>query len=149
MAIVTGKLTDCGLQSMAGKAINLVFTLNEPSSAGGAFLVTEPIAAVFTGTNFTVTLQDTETLDQAGRFYSVSATWLDSAGMFVKVDFPDWRLFVPVVGGTLSDLVVNFSPNPYLVYWQATQPDPWPVKSVWVDTSIDTATSGDVLRKDS
>jgi len=148
MATVTFTAQDCNLQSMVGKSLKLTFTLTDPATTGASLFLTDPIVVtVADGTN-SVVLQDTETMDQL-RYYRVAATWLDAAGGYVSVDYPDWNLFVPIGGGNLSALIPQSANNPYMIFWQETEPNPWPVGTVWVDTSVNTATSGDVQRKDS
>ena len=148
MATVTFTAQDANLQSMVGKSLMLTFTLSDPATSGASLFLTDPVVVVVgEGTN-SVVLQDNETMDQI-RVYKIKATWLDVAGGYVSVDYPDWELFVPVAGGNLASLIPRYSNNPYMVFWQATEPNPWPVGTVWVDTSVNTATSGDVLRKDS
>jgi hypothetical protein len=152
MATVTGTLYDCGLGNLVGKAPTLKFTLNDPSTAALGIYATAPISFTPNGAGaFTGALVDTETMHQR-RYYTLTVTWLDSAANFNRVDFPGWKIFVPIAGGKLQDLIANYSNdgggwNPMMVFWQPTEPDPWPLGSVWVDTSIDTSTSGDVRRR--
>ena len=152
MATISGTLNDCGLGHLVGKAPTLKFTLNNPAASPAGLFTTEPVSVTPDGAGvFSVTLEPTETMYQ-NRHYSLTVTWLDSAAEFNKANFPDWRIVVPVAGGTFSDLIANYTNdsggwNPLMVFWQATEPDPWPLGSVWADTSIDTLTSGDVRRR--
>lgn len=147
MAIVTGTLTDCGLDHLVGRSPKLIFTLSEPATSGSNVFVTEPIEVTPNASGaFSVDLAQNATMDQVA-WYNLAVSWLDSGGNFIKVDFPDWKLFVNAGGGPISLQIPNYTPNPYMVFWQPTEPDPWPHGSVWVDTSVDTPTSGDINRK--
>lgn len=147
MATVTGTLTDCGLGHLTGKAPQLVFTLSGSATDGSNLYATDPIT-VTPGTDGTwsISLAPTETMQQS-RYYTLSVRWLDAAGNFIKVDVPDWQIFVPTAGGTITDITQNYTSNPLMVIYQATQPDPWPIGFVWLDTSVDTSTSGDLKRR--
>jgi hypothetical protein len=152
MATITGTLYDCGLGNLVGKAPTLKFTLSNPATSSAGLFVTEPISVTPNASGaFSMTLEATATMNQ-NRYYNLSVTWLDSAAAFNRVDFPDWRIVIPIVGGTLSDIIANYTNdsggwNPLMVFWQTTEPNPWPIGSVWVDTSIDTPTSGDIRRR--
>ena len=148
MASVTVKARDCNLEAFVGRGLELAFTLSDPATAGDLLLLTDPIVVpINTTASVSVVLQDTETMDET-RHYSISATWLDPANSYVRRDFPAWELFVPIAGGSLPALIANYSSNnPFMVYWQTAEPNPWPVGTTWVDTSVDTATSGDVRRR--
>ena len=149
MATVTGTLNDVGLGHLADKEPEMQFTLSEIATSPQGLFATDPVTVIPDEDGaFTVSLEPTETMHQR-RYYRLAVRWLDSAGNFVKVDFPDWRVQVPAVGGDLSDLIPNYASdgagwNPLMVFFSPTEPDPWPVGSYWVDSSIDTATSGDV-----
>ena len=144
MALVSGTLNDANLGHLAGRAPKLIFTLSEPATSDAGMFVTEPIIVTPNSNGaFVVDLEPTETMHQK-RHYDLSVQWLDAAGNFIKVDFPDWDIFVPRGGGAFPDLIPGFTSNPFMIFWQATEPNPWPVGTVWVNSI-----TGDVLRKDS
>lgn len=125
MATVTGKLLDFGLASINGKQPTLTFQANKPAiSSVGTMLVTDPISVTPSSNGeFTVTLAATEDLMTDGVYYRVEAEWLAPDLNYVRADFPDWQLFVPTGGGTMSDLLKSPA-NRTLVIKSPTDPGP-------------------------
>lgn len=122
MPAVTGNLTDVGNGHLVGKIPEIHFTLNAPNAKAGVMLPTEPVTVqpAADGT-FTANLQSTiDMLDDA--WYTVSIQWLDSAGNYVKADFPDWALQVPSGGGSFSDLFGRPPKNTAMVYVSVAPP---------------------------
>lgn len=147
MSTVTGTLTDCGLGHLAGKQPQLVFTLSDPATSASALYATDPVIVTpASDGTWSAALAPTDTMQQV-RYYTLSVRWLDVAGNFILVDIPDWQIFVPTAGGTITDIVQNYTANPLMVIYQPTQPDPWPIGFVWLDTSVNTTTSGDLNRR--
>jgi hypothetical protein len=65
----------------------------------------------------------------------------------MRVDYPDFELRVPIAGGSFNDLTPAFPWNPFMFITAMTQPDFWPIGAIWLDTSVDTATSGDLRER--
>ena len=139
MALITGTAGDINLTAVEAYGLELVFWLNEPASQGAKLIITrEYIVAVADDGTWTIGVPDTETMSQP-RHYKMRAQWRDpnafgdDRGM-AGVDFPDFELFVPVAGGSFAELTEHFTTNPYMVFYQATEPASWPVGSVWVNS---------------
>jgi len=132
MPNVTGNLTDVGGGHLVGKIPEIHFTLNAPNARAGVMLPTEPLTVQpATDGTFTANLQSTvDMLDDA--WYTVSIQWLDSAGNYVRADFPDWSLQVPTGGGSFSDLFGRPPKNP-LMFYVSLEPPVNPRKnSAWL-----------------
>jgi len=123
MPNVTGNLTDVGGGHLVGKYPEIHFTLNGPHAKAGVMLPTQPLTVQpASDGSFTAPLQSTEDmLDDA--WYNVSIQWLDSAGNYVKADFPDWNLQVPTGGGSFSDLFGRPPKNTAMIYVSLSAPD--------------------------
>lgn len=133
MPNVTGNLTDVGGGHLVGKIPEIHFTLNAPNSKAGVMLPTEPVTVQpASDGSFTAALQSTtDMLDDA--WYTLSIQWLDSAGNYVKADFPDWALQVPTNGGIFSDLFGKPPKNTRMVYVSLVAPaDPRPF-TMWLE----------------
>jgi len=122
MPNVTGNLTDVGGGHLVGKYPEIHFTLNAPNTKGGVVLPTQPLTVQpASDGSFTAPLQSTTDMaDEA--YYTVSIQWLDSAGNYVKADFPDWALQVPTVGGVFADMFGKPPKNARIVYVSLTPP---------------------------
>lgn len=131
-ASVPGNLTDVGGGHLVGKIPEIHFTLNRPNSKSGKIHPTEPVTVQpASDGSFTAVLETTtDMLDDA--WYTVSIQWLDAGGNYVKADFPDWELQVPVGGGTFTDLFGRPPSNQRMVYVSLTAPsDPRPF-TLWL-----------------
>lgn len=55
---------------------------------------------------------------------------------FVEMRFPGWRLHVPPGGGAFHELVDtgDGTVNPLMIFWQPTEPDPFPMRAFWGNT---------------
>lgn len=139
MATVTGTLADFGLNSLASFSPQIVFTPSSAAVGGVAIpylLATQPRVVIpASDGSFTATLVHTDILRGAKDiYYSIRIEWLDSAGNFVHVDFPDWKLYVPAAGGTIVDLI-QAPWNPALVWVGPTPPGGQPTNNTfWLDT---------------
>ena len=141
MALVTGTLRD--FQVLGAWALNNAAQVEFiPSNAAfsGADLRADDviIATVDAGGSFSASLAPTASLQPAGTHYRVRIRWLGSRTD--KVTNVPGRLLVPGAGGNIGALLEQ-SPGMEFVFWQPTQPDPWPVGSIWVNT-----VTGDVRR---
>ena len=106
-AAVTGKLSDFGLQPVAGLYPEIEFVASGPAVAsGGRLLITEPVRTTPTSDgDFTVNLQTSDDVVPLGTHYTMNVKWLDSAGNYVRVDSPNWKMRVPTGGGAIADLI--------------------------------------------
>jgi len=130
MAIVTGTLTDFGLQALTSLSPRIIFTASEPATLSGRLFATVPIVVTPSATGtFSVDLQPTDFVTP-GVFYRVRVEWLDAAGGYVGVDLLDWPLYVPAGGGAIGDLV-QVDANPALAWVGVDPPPQLPVRTVW------------------
>lgn len=145
MATVTGSLLDFGMTSLVQRSPQIAFVPSGAAAASGTILAATPVTVTPDNLgNFSVILQPTSEL-LADAWYTIRITVLDSAGNFTHIDFPEWKIRVPDAGGVISDLIGDATAvNASFVYWQPTEPDPWPVGTIWVNS-----VTGDVNRKDS
>lgn len=132
MALVTGKLTDFGLAALAPFKPEIVFTPNGNAISPTSLLSTKPVVAV-PAANGTFSVQLAPTVDvHPATWYRVSVRWLepDSFGSgYAGMDFPDWKLFVPLEGGTLTRLL-ELPANPAQV-WVGVDPPTNPTPGLW------------------
>jgi hypothetical protein len=137
MATVTGTLTDVGGGHLAGKYPELVFELNAPNLKGSAGIhPTEPfrVSPASDGT-WSADLVSTTDMNYAA-WYTLSIRWMDPAGNFVRVDYPDWKFEVPTTGGPLATFAGKPS-NQRMVYVSITPPtDPRPY-TLWLRKNPD------------
>lgn len=130
MAVVTGTLTDFGLQSLAGLSPRIIFTASDPTTLGGRLFSTKPIVVIPSSSGaFSVDLQPTEFI-MPEVFYRIRVEWLDSDGGYVGVDFFDWPLYVPEAGGAIGDLALTDA-NPQLAWVGVDEPPRLPVRTSW------------------
>jgi hypothetical protein len=134
MAFITGALRDFGLDTLTPFSPRLVFMPSNPSTTKNIIFSTRPVVAVPNGSgNFTVELQDTESI-QPAVVYRVRIEWLeagdaDGAG-YVGIDLIDWDLHVPASGGAIGDLIQ--APANHTLVWVGVNPPPNPPsRGVW------------------
>jgi hypothetical protein len=149
MATVTGTLYDISGGHLAGKNPELVFTLNDTAATGGGVYVTEPSVITPGGDgSFTVSLPSTD-LMRDDNYYSLQIQWLDPAGNYIRIDFPDWKIRVPTGGGTIGDLRGPGS-NMSMVYVSLTPPEHPVPFMLWLEQDPDnpsnTAASSNLYR---
>ena len=133
MAVVSYTLSDMGLASLAAYSPRLVFTPSGPAVKGSILFASRPIGS--TPNTFgegTVTLSSTETMIPE-TWYTLTITWLDSAGNYISKDFPDWKIRVPAADGDLSDMID--APAPGYLIWFGPEPPINPSEYTgWIDT---------------
>lgn len=143
MALVVGNVSTFGLESLSMLPIDLSFVPSGPAASGSKYLlISKPVPATvaLNGSGaFSVNLASTDGVYPLS-WYTVRTEWLDPAGNFTRIDFPDWKLFVPAEGGDFADLV-QFPQNPQLVWVSLTEPTAIPTgNSLWLkDNPNDTA----------
>ena len=144
MPLITGTLSDFGLNTLSDYLPTIVFTPSSVALVGGRVLATRPIHVTPNAVGyFEVELAATDTLEPTV-WYEMQVRWLEPGGGYSHIDFVDFRLHVPPQGGTLLDLLRTTTTNRLLVIWQEAEPNPWPVGVVWANPA-----TGDLLRKDS
>jgi len=109
MATLTGTLVDFRPAPMFNKAARILFIPSGPgvSALGTYLLATHPISVVpGVDGSFAVDLAATDDI-RPDCWYRIQIEWLDLAGNFTLVDYPDWKLYVPVAGGSIGELLLN------------------------------------------
>lgn len=135
MPVVTGKLTDFGLDTMPGLDPQVVFTYTDPAghpTAGVSrsnVLAARPVVqAPLLNGYFAAELVDTASISPAG-YYSVSLEYRDDLTRVRQRDVLPGRLYVPTGGGVLADLL-RVPANPALV-WVGAEPPANPSPGSW------------------
>lgn len=133
-ATVTGNLNDFTGQGFPGLQPRIVFTPSGPGLSGTRIYATKRIVeeVPHSAGYFSVDLQVTEDMRPVV-YYQVSIEWLDSGGNYVSVDNIDWKLFVPVGGGLITDLL-DAPLNPLLFWVDATPPPNPQPGQYWLNT---------------
>lgn len=159
MPAVTGSLRDIIGSRMHFKDAEILFELNDinvVASGGnaGGIRPTEPVIVLPDETDgtFTVDLNPT-TLMVNEAWYRMRVRWQGGDAGGTLIDFPDWRIVVPVDGGSLEQLI-TFGP-PYgggglpnrKIWWVGLTP-PQNRSFLWLHTNPDNqddpANTGDV-----
>ena len=143
MPIVTGTLADFGFETLAPLQAQVVFRPSSVGTIGGRLLATrERIVTPNAAGYFEAELASTSAITPA-TWYDVSIRWLDDDdGGYPRVDHVEHRLFVPPLGGTISELFRVPNNNQLVPYFQPHEPDPWPLGSLWINS-----VTGDITRK--
>lgn len=129
MPVVTGVLSDFGLATLAAFNPEIVFTPSGPAISATRLLATKPIKVTpDPDGSFSLTLAPTNSMHPV-TWYTISVQWLDSAGGYIGIDFPDWQLFIDNAGGNIIDLL-NIPANPAQVWVSTTAPDN-PTPGLW------------------
>ena len=114
MALVTFSMKDIVNASMANRAAEVFFQLNEPGVAtvgsnAGTVYPTE-VQSVKSGASGSMSIDlQTTTSMLHDAYYTMRLEWLD--GKSPGKDFPGWQLRVPVGGGRLDQLVTLGPPS--------------------------------------
>ena len=135
-AVYTGNYVDCGLTALAAFQPKLEFVLSEESfSMDGQLLSTRPVTVTPSATvgAFSVSLVPND-LIRGNTTYKIRATYLDAAGNFTSIDL--FSFYAREGGGKVTDMMPSGF-IPALVFWQPTEPDPWPIGSIWVNSITD------------
>lgn len=143
MATVTGTLNNLGLLAFsAADGASIAFILSTAAATSDLRVIaTRPVEVTpdpVTG-QFSVNLAATDKMTPLA-WYDVVITWLDSDGGYVGQD-RFTKVAVPSDGGDLATLIA-MSPGWLSVFYQATEPDPWPIGATWVNTA-----TGDIERR--
>ena len=137
MAVITFKLNDFGIASMANLAPRVYFV---PS--GPAVIATDPADYLLSskrimatldpdGVTFTVNLFPSSWARPVTTFRMV-VEWLDSAGNFISRDAPPWAVFVPESDLPLSEMI-DVDQTPFWGFVGSSAPgDPVP-GSWWLE----------------
>jgi hypothetical protein len=105
MPFVTGRTTDFHYNAMGNRGLQIVLTPSGTAVSDERWFPSDPLYITPDGDGYwTYNLISTDFLRPL-TWYIPSLRWLDSVGNYVRVDYPDWRLFVPAEGGAFADLV--------------------------------------------
>lgn len=140
MALVTFTLKDFQLDSLAARQPQVWFHPSAPATSNGYVLSATPVGPVPLEINGTgqVDLVPTTVMPQRDIHYTMRIQLLGQVeGEFTWVDFPDWKLYVPVAGGDFDDLI-SMPLNPTFL-WVGTEPPPAGVASgtLWFNPATD------------
>lgn len=122
-APVDGTLRDVKGTHLAGRSPELIFTLNAPNSKAGLLLPTEPVVVPPEPTTglWTANLETTTDMQDLA-WYTLAIRWLDGTGRFIRADYPEWALQVPISGGQFSDLLFHPPTNKRMVFVELAPP---------------------------
>lgn len=146
MPSVTYNLSDVGLGHLTGLNPEVIFTLNEPNTAGAKIFSTRPEKSTpDSAGNGTVTLADTTVMSRAA-WYTLSVRWQEPgvAGMtgYSPVDVhTNLRIIVPAEGGPIGNLILGGITNLSLVYVSLTEPTILILGMFWWKTDPDDPTN--------
>lgn len=110
MPLVTGTLTDIGLEPLTGLSPRLLFTPSAPAvRVDGRVFASKPVEVVPAADgSFSVDLASTDGLQPRGVHWQVSAGFhlptVDNRGA-PGADYFLFELFVPLAGGQIGDLI--------------------------------------------
>jgi hypothetical protein len=144
MAIVTFTLKDFRLESLAGRQPQVFFIPSDPATSSGYVLSATPVGPVplTASGSGEVNLVPTTVMLQKDIYYRIRIKLLGAIeGDSTWIDFPDWKLYVPLAGGPLDELI-SAPLNP--IYWWVGPNEPpgdVPVNTFWWNT-----TTNDVKR---
>lgn len=133
MPKITGRLTDFGLDALAGLNPSVVFRHNTPGVAGVSLLTTRPVETV-TAYNgyFEAELVASARISPAG-YYTISIEWSEPPSRKRHREVFPGKLYVPAEGGVLADCL-RVPANPGLVYSGEEPPANPSPGSWWLDT---------------
>ena len=104
MAVVTGTLSDFGLQSLVGRDPIVTFTASSAGVKGGRLFTSTPIKVTPDAAGaVSVNLEPTDGVVPEV-WYRVSIEHLQLGGEYTHFDLLDFRLYVPEVGGPIGSL---------------------------------------------
>lgn len=110
MPLVTGTLTDIGLEPLTGLSPRLLFTPSAPAvRVDGRVFASKPVEVVPAADgSFSVDLASTDGLSPRHTHWRLQVQFRAStsgAGGFTASDFLPFELFVPLAGGPIGDLI--------------------------------------------
>ncbi|ANP74549.1 hypothetical protein PA27867_3631 [Cryobacterium arcticum] len=141
-ATYTGTLADAGLNPITASAPQLTFRLENEATSGRYLVVRKPVPAtiLYDGTFFVALQPSDELLGEGNGRYIARAEWLDPIQGYSSMDL--FTFFARAGGGEIAGMRDDLATwNPAQVFWQGSEPSPWPVGWVWVNT-----TTGDAKR---
>ncbi|KKX97746.1 hypothetical protein [Microbacterium sp. Ag1] len=134
MALVTFKLNDFGIASMANLAPRAYLIPDGP-----AVIVTSDVDYLLSSRRVRMTLGSDGVTFSASVFPTswtqpvthmrLLIEWLNTDGVPVGRDFPEWRFFIPVSDVNLSDLIDV--PESAFLAWLGPTPQPDPIPGSW------------------
>lgn len=155
-AVVTGTISDAAEIPMEAEGLQLVFKLNRFSgTTENLAVVTRQIVVTPDAHGFWSQEFVPNELIVGESWYSYSARWLDpnyfgDGSGYTGVDFPDSKMWVPVAGGTFTDLLGTPSTaNPAIWWVSLTEPVGTQALNTWWlngDPNDETAGTGEVMK---
>lgn len=107
LATITGKLGDFGRASLSARSAELVFIPGGPTTTidGGYLLSGIPIIVKPSSNgSWSVALEEYENMHFPAPV-TLRIRTLDPDIGYIWGDFPDWKIYVPIGGGALTDIV--------------------------------------------
>lgn len=127
MATLSGYVSDLGMAfgTLAGNGLQLILTIDEPTTSGGRLVLTEKQYASPDSTGYFSFTVIPNTDYQPLQPYKLSARWLNSEGGYAYYDFIGWDVWVSDPGSTISetappnifDTWIGESDNPEYRFW--------------------------------
>jgi hypothetical protein len=137
MTSITGKITDPGGGRLAGLRPELTVFLDRESSFADWMVTTRRVKPALRepddSFSFTITSSD---ILRPPRPYVFRVQWLDSEGGLSREDRWD-NVWVPPGSFDIADLIGQEGVGPTQVFWQDTEPSPFPLRAYWVNTITD------------
>lgn len=139
MALITFKLNDFGVASMANLSPRVYFEPDGPAVVAtnptDYLLASKRVRATLApdGVTFSVNLFPSSWARPVTTFRMV-VEWLDAAGNFISRDSPQWRIFIPEADSSLADLI-DVPPTAFMAWIGPTPPEA-PVVGAWWLNSV-------------
>lgn len=125
-------LWDVGGGHLAAFQPDIIFTLNQAGAKDEGLFTTRPL--IFTPKeDGSLSAWLTTTTDfPHDAWYTIAVRWLDPAGNYVQMDFPEWKVRVPVGGGALKNLI-GLPTNARVIYVSLTRPTVLVPNMLWLE----------------
>lgn len=118
MPLVTGTLTDIGLEPLTGLSPRLLFTPSSPAvRSDGYVFATRPVEAVPAASGaFSVDLAHTNEVLPVGTHWRIQVDFRGTStdGGYPNSDYLPFKLFVPAGGGSIADLIGEYVANDWV-----------------------------------
>lgn len=125
-------LWDVGGGHLAAFQPDVIFTLHHPGAKAEGVFTTKPISFTPKPDGTLSAFLTTTTDFPHDNWYTLAIRWLDPAGNYVQMDYPDWQIRVPPGGGHVKDLI-GVPTNARVVYVSLTRPTVLVPNMLWLE----------------